>query len=184
MAYSAREGRSGCYRQHGLDLNVKSEEFSDHCRAATDDGSSFRWDPDDDRRYALLADDPTASGNKPKTIWGANRLAFEALRLFPCARARTAAATVGWRRDGGSEVWRWPLWSCNLSPDVISSVLASGDIWRDEPESRRRLRARGVFAVFQTRRITVGKAPNQKLNFTPAVPVWWSTPDRKRSQVG
>lgn len=237
----------------GLDLNVKSEEFSDHCRdalaaataarrrwvdfcgcfgtesanermdatpfalvngsghqhflgtagdlmisctadhfrrallaawAATDDGSSFRWDPDDDRRYALLADDPTASGNKPKTIWGANRLAFEALRLFPCMRARTGAATVGWRRDRGSEVWRWPLWSCSLSPGVISSVLASGDIWRDEPESRRRLRARGVFAVFQTRRITVGKAPNQKLNFTPAVPVWWSTPDRERSQVG
>jgi hypothetical protein len=228
----------------GLDLNVKSEEFADHCRdaldattpasrrwidfcacfgvesanermdstrfalisgsghqhflgtagdlmvactadhlrnalfgswAATDDGSSFRWDPDDDRRYALLADDPTASGNKPKTIWGANRLAFEALRLFPCMRGRAGASTVGWRRDGESDVWRWPLWACNLSPAVISSVLASRDMWRDEPESRRRLRARGVFAVFQTRRIAVGSAPNQKLNFTPSVPVWWST---------
>lgn len=139
---------------------------------AADDLYSFRWDPDDDRRYALLADDPTASGNKPKTIWGANRLAFEALRLFPCMRGRTGPSTVGWRHDGESEVWRWPLWACDLSPAVISSVLASRDMWRDEPESRRRLRARGVFAVFQTRRITVGRAPNQKLNFTPAVPVW------------
>jgi hypothetical protein len=141
---------------------------------AEDDLYSFRWDPDDDRRYALLADDPTASGNKPKTIWGANRLAFEALRLFPCMRARTGPATVGWRHNGGADVWRWPLWACNLSPAVISSILASRDIWRDDPESRRRLRARGVFAVFQTRRIAVGRAPNQKLNFTPAAPVWLS----------
>lgn len=142
---------------------------------AEDDLYSFRWDPDDDRRYALLADDPTASGNKPKTIWGANRLAFEALCLFPCMRARTGPATVGWRHDGESYVWRWPLWACNLSPAVISSILASRDIWSDDPESRRRLRARGVFAVFQTRRITVGRTPNHKFNFTPSVPVWWST---------
>jgi len=170
---------SGSGHQHFLktagDLMVACT--TDHFRsalldtwAAKDDGSSFRWDPDDDRRYALLADDPTASGNKPKTIWGANRLAFEALRLFPCMRARTGPATVGWRHD----VWRWPLWTCNLSPAVISTILAGRDIWRDDPESRRRLRARGVFAVFQTRRITVGRAPNQKLNFTPSVPVWSS----------
>jgi hypothetical protein len=176
---------SGSGHQHFLgtagDLMVACTD--DHFRralldmwTATDDGSSFRWDPDDDRRYALLADDPTASGNKPKTIWGANRLAFEALRLFPCMRARTGPATVGWRHDGESDVWRWPLWACNLSPAVISSILASRDIWRDDPETRRRLRARGVFAVFQTRRITVGRAPNQKVNLTPSVPVWWSNP--------
>jgi hypothetical protein len=222
----------------GLDLNVKSEEFADHCRdalnastaasrrwidlcacfgveratermdatpfalisgsghqhflgtagdlmvackgghfrsallgpwVATDEGNSFRWDPDDDRRYALLANDPTA----PKTIWGANRLAFEALRLFPCMRGRTGASTIGWRHDGESEIWRWPLWACDLSPAVISSILASRDIWRDELESRRRLRARGIFAVFQTRRIAVGRAPNQKLNFLPSVPIWF-----------
>jgi len=147
---------------------------------AEDDLYSFRWDPDDDRRYALLADDPTASGNKPKTIWAANRLAFEALRLFPCMRAQTGPATVGWQQDGESNVWRWPLWACKLSPAVISSILASRDIWRDDPETRRRLRARGVFAVFQTRRITVGRAPNQKLNFTPSVPVWWLDPCLKR----
>lgn len=175
---------SGSGHQHFLgtagDLMVGCR--ADHFRralldtwAAMDDGRSFRWDPDDDRRYALLADDPTASGNKPKTIWGANRLAFEALRLFPCMRARTGPATVGWRPAGESDVWRWPLWTCNLSPAVISSILASKDIWRDDLESRRRLRARGVFAVFQTRRITVGRAPTQKLNFTPSVPVWWST---------
>lgn len=141
---------------------------------AADEGSSFRWDPADDRRYALLADDPTASGNKPKTIWGANRLAFEALRLFPCIRAKGQRATVGWRTIDEEEVWRWPLWSCDLAPQVFSSILASGDLWRDEPDARARLRTRGVFAVYQSRRLTVGRAPNQKLNLTPAVPVWTS----------
>lgn len=139
---------------------------------AADEGSSFRWDPADDRRYALLADDPTASGNKPTTIWGANRLAFEALRLFPCVRSKGQRATVGWRTVDGEEVWRWPLWSCGLAPHVFSSILASGDLWRDEPEARARLRTRGVFAVYQSRRLTVGRAPNQKFNLTPAVPVW------------
>ena len=45
---------------------------------------SLRWDPEDDRRYAHRWRDPTASGEEPKTEWGANRLAFEALPLFPC----------------------------------------------------------------------------------------------------
>ncbi len=175
---------SGSGHQHFLgtagDLMVNCT--ADHFRralfgpwVATDEGSSFRWDPDDDRRYALMADDP--SGNKPKAIWGANRLAFEALRLFTCAPGRGGASTVGWRRNREVEAWRWPLWTCSLSRSVISSILANPDIWRDDSESRNRLRARGVFAVLQTRRIAVGAAPNQKLNFTPAVPVWTSSGD-------
>lgn len=171
---------SGSGRQWFLDTAGKLmvECSVEHIRRALfgpwlpeDETCSFRWDPDDDRRYALLADDPTASNNKPKTLWGANRLAFEALRLFPCVRGRSGPATAGWRHDGDSEVWRWPLWSCDLSPAVIPSLIAS-EIWRDDPESRRRLRGRGVFTVFQTRRIVVGKAPTQKLNFAPAVPIW------------
>lgn len=86
-------------------------------------------------------------------------------------------ATVGWRTVDGEEVWRWPLWSGSFGVQVIASILASGDLWRDDPESRRRLRTRGVFAVYQTRRLTVGRAPNQKFNLSPAVPVWASTPD-------
>lgn len=136
----------------------------------TDEGCSFRWDPADDRRYAFLGEDP--SDDKPKTLWGANRLAFEALRLFPCVRGRDGIATVGWRHHGGSDVWRWPLWSGDLSLAVIASLVASRDVWDEGEEARRRLRARGAFSVFQTRRIKIGKAPNQKLNFTPAVPVW------------
>jgi len=177
---------SGSGHQHFLgtagDLMV--ECTADHFRSAlfgtwlaADEGSSFRWDPADDRRYALLADDPTASSNKPRTIWGANRLAFEALRLFPCLRSKGQRATVGWRMVDGEDVWRWPLWSCDLAPQVISSILASGDLWRDEADARRRLRARGVFAVYQTRRLTVGRAPNQKFNLAPAMPVWSSTPE-------
>ena len=149
----------------------------DHIRRAllepwipTDEGCSFRWDPADDRRYALLAEDP--SDDKPKTLWGANRLAFEALRLFTCVVGRDGIATVGWRQNGDAEVWRWPLWTCELSLPVMFSLVASPDLCRDDAESRQRLRARGVFTVFQTRRITVGNAPNQKMNFTPAVPIW------------
>lgn len=172
---------SGSGHQHFLgtagDLMVGCRD--EHFRKAliepwipSDEGFSFRWDPDDDRRYALRAEDPTASNNNPKTLWGANRLAFEALRLFPCVRGRDGIATVGWRHDDESDVWRWPLWSCDLSLPVIASFVANRDIWDEGEEARRRLRGRGAFSVFQTRRIAIGKAPTQKLNFTPAVPVW------------
>src|SRR5690606_17386924 len=48
-----------------------------------DDGLSMRWDPVEDRRYALMDRDPTAADNKPRTVWMANLLAYRALALFP-----------------------------------------------------------------------------------------------------
>jgi hypothetical protein len=59
----------------------------------TDDKYSLRLDAGDDRRYALMERDP--SGNKPFTLWGANRLTFEALRFFPCLPARDGMAVRG-----------------------------------------------------------------------------------------
>lgn len=138
-----------------------------------DEGLSFRWDPDDDRRYALLAQDPTASGNKPVTLWGANRLAFEALRFFPCFVGARGRQTTGWRVDeAGVEVLRWPIWSGKWSVSVIRSLLCDGDLWKDKAEARRRLRARGVDAVFAVRRLAVGSAMNRKLNLSRSAPVW------------
>ena len=42
---------------------------------------SLRWDPEDDRRYALRSKAPTSEVTQ--TEWGANRLAYESLPLFP-----------------------------------------------------------------------------------------------------
>jgi len=141
-----------------------------------DEKYSLRLDPSDDRRYSLMDRDPTASGNKTLTVWGANRLAFEALRFFPAMPVRGGMGICAWRKTEGK--WqehcavRWPLWSRPVTAQVIHSLLGLRDIWSEEPDARPRLRGLGVHAVMESRRIAVGEGANRKFNLTPATPVW------------
>ncbi len=146
---------------------------------------SLRWDTADDRRYALMEQDPTAGGNETKTLWGANRLAFEALRFFPAMPVRGGMGVVGWRAATPDEwqedcVVRWPLWARPVSVVVVKSVLCLRDIWCDDAVARNRLRALGVSAVMESRRIGFGQATSRKYNLTPAAAVWASAPDMPR----
>lgn len=142
-----------------------------------DEKYSLRLDPRDDRRYALMEGDPTASERKPRTLWGANRLAFEALRFFPCVPVASGMSVLAWQ--AGSSAWqdgcrvRWPLWDAPISADVVRSLLGLRDIWLDsDPAARLRLRGLGIRAVLESRRIAVGDGANKKYNVTPAAPVW------------
>ncbi len=139
-----------------------------------DEKYSLRLDSAEDRRYALMAGDPTASGNAPRSLWGANRLAFEALRFFPAMPDPAGMAVLAWRAEGGR--WqgvcraRWPLWRPYIGAAVVRSLFGLRELWLDDPETRARLRSRGVHAVMETRRIQVEK----KYTLTPPVPVWAS----------
>lgn len=139
---------------------------------------SLRLDVLEDRRYALMDRDPTASGNKPRTLWGANRLAFEALRLFPAMPDSGGMAVRAWRLSGGNWrkgcVVRWPLWSPPISAAVVGSLLGLSDCWREDSFARERLRALGVFAVYESGRLAVGEGGNVKYNLAPPVAVWRS----------
>jgi hypothetical protein len=81
---------------------------------------------------------------------GANRLAIEALPLFPTApmgrRVRTTAFREG---ESGTEI-RWPIWTDPLELSSIASLLASRN-----PELRP-----GVAQVFRAVRFTEGKYRN------------------------
>ena len=83
----------------------------------------MRWDPLDDRRYALMDRDPTASDNKSTTVWMANLLAYVALAYFPCAPVSRGSATAGWTPGKESPAFRWPVWKTPLSADAIRSIL-------------------------------------------------------------
>ncbi|HXG33313.1 MAG TPA: hypothetical protein VNJ11_08105 [Bryobacteraceae bacterium] len=143
---------------------------------AEDKKFSLRLDLAEDRRYALMDRDPSA--DTPLTIWGANRLAFEALRLFPAMPVRGGIAVRAWRGGESSrgENWRvrWPLWTPPAGAPVIGSLLSLPELWRDEPESRSRLRTLGVHVVYESRRIKVGEGSNVKYNLTPPLAVWRS----------
>lgn len=133
-----------------------------------DEGLSMRWDPVEDRRYALMDRDPTASDNKPRTMWMANLLAYRALALFPSAPSRCGLTAVGWAQDEtGEPIFTWPLWPHPIGPDSIRSLFLLPELYVRTPDYAA-LRARGVEAAFRSRRIKVGVGANFKINFSPA----------------
>ena len=123
---------------------------------------SLRWDPADDRRYALRWSDP--SGDVIRTVRGANRLAIEALPLFPVMPVGGQLKTTGFSSpyDRGT-YWTWPIWEAPVSLDVCRSLVALAELQRPQP-NRPLLLAQGVAEVFRCQRITIGKYRN----FTPA----------------
>lgn len=136
----------------------------------TDEKLTMRWDPLDDRRYALMDRDPTAQDNKSSTVWMANLLAYFALALFPSAALSQRVASACWSGKGPS-IFCWPVWGEPLSRDAVRSVLthralASDDYRADRNDLRSELRARGVAALFSAQRIQVGNPPLHKLNFS------------------
>jgi CRISPR-associated endonuclease/helicase Cas3 len=132
-----------------------------------DPGLSMRWDPIETRRYALMDRDPTASDNKPHTVWMANLLAYRALVLFPSAPQARSLSTVGWTEINGAQYLTWPLWAHPATQDTIRSLLLLCELYADRPD-RLSLRERGISEVFRSRRIKVGTGAQYKLNFAPA----------------
>ena len=132
---------------------------------------SMRWDPADDRRHAYRADDPANSRTAPiRTVRGANRLAIEALPLFPTAPCGGRLGTTGFRRieptsRGGRTRWvlRWPVWLPALPLSVVRSLLTHPRIVTEDLD-RIQLAVMGVAEVYEAERLT----EEQFRNFTPA----------------
>ncbi len=172
---------SGAGHQHFLKFMRQLVETtsSDHLQQALfepwayrDDSPSMRWDPEDDRRYALRWKEPAT--DKIRTVRGANRLAVEGLRLFPSMPRGSRLQTTGFRGKRATDTKiTWPLWTCALPCAVVRSVLALSLIspangplndldCRDES-----LSSRGIAEVVTSSRITIGKFRS----FTPASPL-------------
>lgn len=128
-----------------------------------DPTQSFRWDPLEDRRYALRFEDP--STDEGTTVHGANRLASVALPLLAAVpvrvrgKIRLGAVGTGW--TSGRVYISWPIWSRPASLKSIVAMLASPD---EDLKGRDGL---GVIRIYRAERISVGKF----FNFTRALPV-------------
>lgn len=115
-------------------------------------GRSFRWDPTEDRRYALRASDPAKGRDKEiPAMWGANRLAFEALACLPCFPRGRRVRTTAFEDE---RVIRWPLWSPRIDLSTLRSLLAHPAVMQRE---RMTLSCMGIFAVASSRRSSVGR---------------------------
>jgi hypothetical protein len=161
---------SGTGDQHFLGFMCKliEETGPEHLATAlfcewryTDPGPSMRWDPNDDRRYALRWGNPGNSSKYPiTTVRGANRLAVEALPLLPTAPVARRLETTGFRQHRSEGVlWTWPIWTVALPLDPVRSLLALPDLQVPKPD-RTVLTARGIAEVFRSQRLTVGKYRN------------------------
>jgi len=148
---------------------------SEHLREAlfgpwryADAGRSLRWDPADAKEYALRWRNPSIGG--VSTVWGANRLAFESLPLFPtlCPTGPGARLkTTGFQKRNRTHEFTWPIWTQWASVDTVRSLLSLREIQEDEPE-RRPLRARGIEDIFRVQRVQIGQGANFKVSFRPA----------------
>jgi hypothetical protein len=121
---------------------------------------SFRWDPEEDVRHALMAGDPTDPAYKPGTQHGANRLAAVGLAALPVAPAtrggRVRLGIVGGPTGPSAFSFAWPIWREASTLSTIRALLSHPDLRR--PGALRHL---GVEDVVVARRISVG----QFLNF-------------------
>ncbi len=130
-----------------------------------DEGLSLRWDPLEDRRYALLDGDP--SDSRARSVWMANLLAYRALAVYPVVASRRGLAVPGWARSGNLWTFTWPLWEDALGLEAVRTVIGLSALTAESLDVAT-LRARGVAAVYRATRIEVRHGANRKLNFTPA----------------
>ena len=144
----------------------------DHLRSAlfktwtrTDSKLGLRWDPEEDRRYALRWGNPS-HGDGVRTVRGANRLAIEALPVLPTAPSERELQTTGFSMREKSVLFTWPTWQVPIGIEIVRSLLSLPELQRHQP-NRRRLNAMGVVEVQRSQRIAVGKYRN----FTHALPV-------------
>ena len=127
---------------------------------------SFRWDPEEDVRYALMAGDPTDAAYKARTQHGANRLAavgLAVLTLVPEMRAgRVRPTIVGGASGADGFSFAWPIWRDPATLAAVRGLLSHPDL--REPDGLKHL---GVDHVLVARRISVGKY----MNFSRARPI-------------
>lgn len=138
-----------------------------------DMGSSFRWDPLEDQRYALRADNPNSERasrvgirlkGQPKMVLGANSLALEALAFFPTVPMGAKVLTTGFHVSGKKKFFTWPIWDTPIGVDAIQSTLQMRDLHGTNP-SHDNLLQRGICEIYRCHRF----APNQYYkNFSTA----------------
>jgi len=127
--------------------------------AREDPTDGLRWDPAEDRRYALRARDP--SGDPAGQQHGANRLAAVALPVLSCAvvarrgETRLLARASSYGADGTIRL-TWPIWTRPARLPSIAALLAHPELAADGPDVAK-LAPIGVQAVMRAERISVGK---------------------------
>lgn len=123
---------------------------------AEDKQTSLLWDPADQRSYALNWADPGDSKNKASCNATANALAFLGLCFLPVVPSGSRAAAIG--MDRRARAFTWPLWSAPAESGTVRALLAHPGL-HDASSLAPGDRARGIDAVYRSRRFFLNKRP-------------------------
>jgi len=127
--------------------------------ARLDKTLSFRWDPEEDVRYALRARNPNDPKTKETTQHGANRLAaigLSVLTVVPrlqSGRPRLKILGGHWKR--GTFLFEWPIWEQPTSLAGICALLGHPHL--NQSEIREMF---GIVERRRARRINFGRYKN------------------------
>ena len=119
------------------------------------DNLSLKFDASEDRRHALQWAAPSGDPDRRTrgNVLGANRLALEAIRLFPTALDGAHLATTGFTGRRSSRELTWCIWQAPISIETFRSVAA---LPLERPDTAA-LREIGISVVYRCRRETIGK---------------------------
>lgn len=129
----------------------------------SDNTDGFRWDPEDDQRYALRFGNPSKAGAAP-TVHGANRLAAIGFLSFATSPTADRVVARGTARNRRNWYFVWPIWTSPMALAAIEALLGHPDLVRGNLD---RLRPFGVEEIYRARRIANGKF----MNVTRAMPM-------------
>ncbi len=130
------------------------------------DNLSLKFDPSEDRRHAFQWAKPSGDPERKNrgNVLGANRLALEAIPLFPTAVDGPRLTTPGFTGKKNSlRQFTWGVWGVPVSLETARSLITLAGLVPDTPVTAD-LKKIGLPAVYRCRRETVGKTRI----FTPA----------------
>jgi hypothetical protein len=116
---------------------------------------SFRWDPIEDRRYALQFGDPSDNKNKLGTETGANRLAAIGFGLLSCVPTSSGLSTLGVSGQRRKQDICWPLFRVPSSLAGFLAFLGHPDLGSEKNAPS--LAVYCVIGIARARRYQVGK---------------------------
>jgi hypothetical protein len=134
--------------------NVKQALFGRWQRRG-DKRYSFRWDPAETARQALMAGDPTDDRYRLGSETGANRLAVVGLSTLPVLRDPASGDTVvpGGARADREIALHWPIWTEPASLAAIRALLVHPRLVQPNPERAEALGYLGIAAICRARTV-------------------------------
>jgi hypothetical protein len=124
---------------------------------------ALRWDPAEDRGYALQWGNPSDDG--ALSVRGANCLALFAMTFLPTIPLRGQVETTGFGlKEPKQASLTWPVWKHPINLNTVGSLVALSELQLAQP-SRQELSLRGVAAAYRCNRVMTS---TYYANFTPA----------------